>query len=213
MTNIKYIIFDLDGTLIDSAPSILATFLMVLKKHNIPAKVPLESSLIGAPLDETLAKISGIRNESILQMLKEDFKVTYDNETFKESRIFNGIDQLLCTLHKLKIKLYIATNKRTIPTLLIIKHLGWDKLFDGIISSDTYNLKKLKKNEMIAELIKAKNIDASKCIYVGDTIDDYEAALYNNLEFIFASWGYGATKKNSKAIRAEKVEDIICFVS
>ena len=62
------ILFDLDGTLIDSSPGILASFERVLAAHGMRAAVPLEASLIGPPLAVTLRQVSGIEDEAGLPL-------------------------------------------------------------------------------------------------------------------------------------------------
>jgi len=74
----KHILFDLDGTLIDSAPTILSCFARVLEKRGMHPKCELTHSLIGPPLIETLRRISGIDDPEILQGLADNFKRYYD---------------------------------------------------------------------------------------------------------------------------------------
>ena len=74
------ILFDLDGTLIDSSPGILASFARVLEANGLAPAVPLEASLIGPPLAVTLRQVSGVRDEALLARLVDAFKADYDAE-------------------------------------------------------------------------------------------------------------------------------------
>jgi phosphoglycolate phosphatase len=112
----KAIIFDLDGTLIDSAPSILAGFEHVLKVNGIEPLIPLTSSVIGPPLIPTLRMLSGVDNEEKLVQMAMQFKDFYDLEACLLSQPYDAVDDGLKRLAEHGLKMHIATNKRYIPT-------------------------------------------------------------------------------------------------
>ena len=126
------VIFDLDGTLIDSAPSILRCFSATLSKQGIEPALPLTEKLIGPPLRETLTKLSGVQDEAVLGLMIDDFKSHYDTEGYKATTVFTGVEDMLRKVHGMGVKLHIATNKRLNPTRLILEYLGWDSMFSAI---------------------------------------------------------------------------------
>ena len=121
LKNITSIIFDLDGTLIDSAPSVLATLEATLAVHGIEPIMAFESRLIGPPLSEILMRLTGVVEPKLLNVLVETFKSLYDTSGYKASRIYPGASELLNELRQRNIPTYIATNKRRIPTELILE--------------------------------------------------------------------------------------------
>lgn len=189
-SRIKDVIFDLDGTLIDSAPSILACFAETLAAQGIAPALPLTETLIGPPLRETLRKLSGIEDESRLGSMIEDFKQHYDVAGYKETRVFPGVDEMLRKLRDAGLRLHIATNKRLRPTRLILSYLGWTDLFAAVYASDLRTPSFRSKSEMLSELVQVESIARSQAVYVGDRSDDMLAAANNALGFIAAAWGY-----------------------
>jgi len=188
---VKSIIFDLDGTLIDSAPSILSGFEHVLKVNGIEPLIPLVSSVIGPPLVPTLKMLSGIEDEKKLQAMATDFKYYYDLEGCTLSQPYEGVSEGLKALAKTGVNLHIATNKRFSPTQNIAKHLGWSGIFSSIYTLDKAGASFKSKSEMIEGQLKDFGMSAGQTIYVGDRVEDMEAASSNKVGFIGVSWGYG----------------------
>lgn len=184
------VIFDLDGTLIDSAPSILSCFGLTLASQSIEPTVPLTEALIGPPLRETLIKLSGVRDEIRLTTMIEGFKQHYDLTGYKATVVFPGINDMLHKLHDAGLRLHIATNKRLRPTRLILEHFDWTGLFDAVYACDACSPSFGSKSRMLAALIGSEGISPGHAVYVGDRSDDKNAATDNALNFIAALWGY-----------------------
>lgn len=189
-SRITDVIFDLDGTLIDSAPSILDCFAKTLSAQGIEPAVPLTDALIGPPLRETLRKLSGVEDEVQLGVMIEDFKQHYDVSGYKATVSYPGVEDLLRNLRAAGLRLHIATNKRLRPTRLILGHLGWAELFSAVYAFDLRTPLFGSKSEMLSVLLQAEDISATRAIYVGDRSDDRVAAANNELGFIAAAWGY-----------------------
>jgi phosphoglycolate phosphatase len=197
---IKNIIFDLDGTLIDSAPSILSGFKHILEINGVEPSIPLTCSLIGPPLIATLRIVSGVNDEKKLQQMAEQFKSFYDNHGCLKSQPYAAVDDGLKNLVNAGFKLHIATNKRLIPTKTILSHLGWDILFYSVYTLDKVGISFQSKSDMIAKQLKDLVLSQDQAIYIGDRTEDMEAAQNNQLNFIGVSWGYGDFPKNVTVI-------------
>lgn len=190
------VLFDLDGTLIDSAASILQCLHQVILDAGYQPKIPIMSDLIGPPLHETLSVLCGETDDIRLGDLALSFMKLYDHDGYKASIPYEGASSVLDQLYSSGLSLYIVTNKREVPTIKIIEHLGWAKYFKKISAIDSYDDIPKNKSAVLHETIKICAIDSLRSCYVGDTHKDYEAAKKNNLHFIFAKWGYGAAKAN-----------------
>lgn len=201
----RSVIFDLDGTLIDSQESILNAIESALNECGLEAKIPVTRELIGPPLIDTLAKIIAIKDPMILNVVANKFKLHYDAVSYRDGVAYPGIDNLLKGLYSQGYLLYVATNKRLRPTKKIIKHLSWDVLFTAIYSIDSNSERPFRnKDEMISALLANELIDVNSAIYIGDRIEDYEAAKNNGLRCILVDWGYGEklSKYNDDQITA-----------
>ena len=187
----RHLLFDFDGTLVDSAPAILTCFSRVLQAHGLQATRPIEASLIGPPLRQTLAVLSGSDDAALLDALSATFKQLYDAETCLQTPAYAGCQALLEQLHAQGYRLSIATNKRLLPTQRILGALGWEGLFAEVLASDAFPERYKDKAGMIAALLEDAGISAESAIYIGDTAADGRAAAANGVEFWPVAWGYG----------------------
>lgn len=198
--NMQHIIFDLDGTLIDSSPSILAAFEGAFLKANLQAVKPFAPEIIGPPLKETLKILLGSDDPEKIAMLAELFKEQYDTVGYKKTSVFAGVEHLLKSLAETKTPLYIATNKRIKPTLLIMEHLGWREYFKGVYALDMPEAQATTKAELITHVLKTHAIQPTEAIYIGDRQEDKKAALANHLSFCYAKWGYDAEADTDNSV-------------
>lgn len=188
---INAIIFDLDGTLIDSASSILAGFAAVLSELQLTPCMQLEESLIGPPLRKTLQMLTSIDEVQQLDEMVEHFKAHYDTNGYQESKVYPGVAETLAKLKQLGIPMAIATNKRRVPTLKILSYLGWDDFFVQVGTLDTHPTPFQSKADLLASMLVDLKFVPGSTLYVGDKEDDALAAEANGMPFAAATWGYG----------------------
>lgn len=194
---IKHVLFDLDGTLIDSAPAILDAFAKAFERCGIKTVLPLAPGVIGPPLMETLALLAGTRDSAVLQSLASAFKEVYDTEGYRQTYVFDGINPLLAALREAGYDLYIATNKRLLPTQRILEFLGWNEYFAGVYALDAFDPPLKSKADMIGQVLRLHQLPIENSVYVGDRDEDGQSARANGLRFLLASWGYdGAVAEN-----------------
>jgi len=198
LINHPIVIFDLDGTLVDSASGILCVFESLLFKHNIEPQKPLNQSLIGPPLKSTLSTLTGSADETFLNMLESEFKSDYDNEGFKKTIPFNGIEEMLRQLKCNNVEMHLATNKRLLPTQKILTSLEWKSYFRTLYTSDNGLIAFESKKVMIKSLIEENQLTKSNLYYIGDRKDDALAANYCGINFIKAGWGYDDFDNDTK---------------
>ena len=187
-----HILFDLDGTLIDSAPAILASFREAFAQTGVVPVRVIDDSIIGPPLKETLQLLAGSQEAGLIGQLEAAFKASYDSEGYKATAAYAGVGDLLATLASAGLTLSIATNKRIHPTRLILQHLGWLDHFAHIYALDLFTPRLPNKAAMIARLLADQQIPQDQAIYIGDRSEDGESADANGLPFIAVTWGYGS---------------------
>lgn len=194
----QHVIFDLDGTLIDSAPSILQCFGLAFSSTGTPLATPLTHDVIGPPLMETLRRLSGSEDADLLNALAAAFKQHYDTTGCLQSVVFEGIPALLQQLNAQGYHCYIATNKRYFPTERIMAHLGWTPWFKGVYALDYFTPALKSKAEMIGRVVQTHQLALEQCLYVGDRLEDGLSADANGMSFALVSWGYAGDVAASK---------------
>ena len=193
----KNILFDLDGTLIDSAQGIEESFYFAyLNVYNKKCPQTIKT-YIGPPIGQVLTSVNGEGNIDTINRFVESFKQHYDNEGYKKSKLYEDVESVLENLLKNKLNIFIATNKRAKPTKLILDYLSIEKYFKGIYCPDILEIQFKNKTDLIAHILKTNSLLFNETIMIGDTKHDGLAADENKLDFAFVEYGYGEYQ-NSK---------------
>lgn len=195
-TEYKTILFDLDGTLINSAKDLTDALNDVLVTRNIPI-VPFEVARPYAGIG-SMAMIDCAFNYHKLpelslegkEKLRADFMEAYAKRVLTSTSPFEGAEALLDMLNKRGISLILATNKPRRFTEIIIAHLGWDKYFKAIACPDDVSKRKPDPAHL-QDATKMAKVTLDNALMVGDTIADYEAAKGCNIHIAMVDFiGY-----------------------
>ncbi|MCB6177799.1 phosphoglycolate phosphatase [Rhodobacter sp. Har01] len=188
------LIFDLDGTLIDSAPAIHSVSNAVLTARGYPALSLDEVRGYvgkGAPhLVRCLLQSVGENPDGpLFQPLHDDLITRYETEV-EGNTLYPGVVQALEALAAMGCALAITTNKPYRPALAAIAHVGLDRLFPVVIGGDSLPTRK-PAPEMVHEAQRLLGHD--RALYVGDSEIDAETAVNAGLPFLIYTEGYRKT--------------------
>lgn len=184
----KTILFDLDGTLTDSAEGIINCASLALEHFNIP--VPDRKTMqvfVGPPLHDTFAKF-GVPEDKVDEAVTV-FRSRYFTVGKFENAPYLGVPELLQTLKAHGHKMLIATSKPETLAFEITKKFGLFDYFDMICGA-TLDRSRVNKDDVIAYLL-AQNGSAGNMVMVGDTAFDVLGAAAHGIPTIGVSWGYG----------------------
>lgn len=201
----KVVLFDLDGTLTDSAPGILAGFRHSLA--SVAAPEPTEEQLalvIGPPLIDSF-RTMGLPEDVAQQALQAYFE-RYDAKGWAENSVYEGIETVLEELKNRGIRLGVATSKSERFAHRILDHFGLSHYFEFIGGASNDGVRRAKP-DVIAHslrnlgLIPKEIADGGTAgvLMVGDRDHDVHGAARFGIPAIYVDWGYGIAGENDDA--------------
>ena len=195
----KFIFFDLDGTLTDPGIGITNSVIYALKKFGIETKDRTELfRFIGPPLIPSFMKYYGFSKEDALKAVVF-YREYYDERGIFENKLYPGIPELLEKLKADGIKIVMATSKPEIFAEKIAKHYDIAKYFD-LIAGATENETRTEKDEVIAyALKKLGNPPSSEITMIGDRFYDVKGAAKFGIPTVGVLYGYGDEKELTDA--------------
>lgn len=184
------IILDLDGTVVDSMPGILASSNAALRAMGHRHDSLDVRGMIGPPLEETMAEMLGRFGDDRVAEAVLAYRDHYGSTGFLETSVYSGLAEALHQLVELKATLYIATSKRTVFAEKILEHLGLISLFAGVYGSEPGGAVD-KKSDLVAHVLRRHGLAAERCLMVGDRRYDVEGGRSNGVSTVGVLWGYG----------------------
>ena len=207
----KTILFDLDGTLTDSAPGILNSVRYGCRKMGL--EVPDEATLrrfLGPPLVDSFRNLVGLSDADADRAVAA-FREYFPTKGIFENEVYPGIPAMLADLHGKGCKLILATSKPEEYARRIMAHFDLEQYFTAICGA-TLDETRTDKAEVIAYALETADItDKIGVVMVGDREHDVIGAKKNNLPCIGALYGYGSREELTAAgavAIADTVEDL-----
>jgi phosphoglycolate phosphatase len=188
--NIKGCFFDLDGTLVDSLPGIHKAVVMSLEYlDKQPCSLKDTKSFIGNGVDFLIKKIMNLRSISEFETLRSLFLKNYKKVYLRNSPKYFGCREVLFKIREsFTPNLACITNKPYEYAKEILDNEGLE--FEYIIGGDDPDIRK-PSGFGITKACEFFNVDPKSCIYIGDSLVDFQASKTVGCNFIFASYGYG----------------------
>lgn len=190
----KHLIWDLDGTLIDSYQEILFHFKASLHDASLNINDVIKPIRTGPPVDVMLKESfpSEILTEDKIKEVLLYFRKRYDTSNFSMTNSYDGIDDFIMNNNFFH---YIVTNKPEYPTKLIIKKLKWEDRIIKIKTPPNDIINRKTKTELFSEIINETRVNIKDFIAIGDMKTDCIAAKENGITAIGVLWGTGTREE------------------
>ncbi|MCU1480010.1 MAG: haloacid dehalogenase, partial [Subtercola sp.] len=197
------ILFDLDGTITDSAPGIIGRLSRTLLAMGYPVPAPAELvHFVGPPILEGFELVAGM-DESEAQKALLVYRGLAASEGPQDDAVtFPGMVGLVRQLHAAGIPLAITTSKSEVQANRILDHLDLAQCF-AVITGASEDETRSAKADVIDEALtrlRAADIDLSNLVLVGDRVHDMEGAAEHGIPPIMVEWGYGSPAEAAGAI-------------
>ena len=181
-------LFDLDGTLTDSKPGIVASVKYALK--SLGRAIPDEDTLdlfLGPPLGDSFKEFCGFDDAGAKEAIAE-YRVYLNDKGLYENSVYLGIEDLLQKLHQNGVKMAVSTSKPTVQAKKVLDHFNLARYFDLIVGSELDGTRS-DKAEVIAYAL--EKLDSSgRVVMIGDRKHDIIGAKTNGIDCIGVEWGY-----------------------
>ncbi|MDQ4137739.1 MAG: HAD hydrolase-like protein [Actinomycetota bacterium] len=202
MTAYTAVLFDLDGTITDSAPGITATLAYTFERMGIP--VPSPAGLleyVGPPILDSFRDLAGMNAEQSARAL-EIYREKYLDDGAYDSTVYPGMPTLLRDLAGDSRKVSLATSKPELPATLILEHFGLAPYFDVITGASADEVRSAKTDVVAEALVRLRGLgaDLSRPVMIGDRHHDVEGAADHGVPTIFVDWGYGSPAEAAGAV-------------
>jgi phosphoglycolate phosphatase len=189
--NLSCVLFDLDGTLVNTAPDLIACLNKSLLQYGFTevstSKLkPLISFGAAAMIKQSVGKNI---NQQVQEKILDSMLNTYQHNIAEHSHFFSGIEETLNTIESLNLKWGIVTNKRERFTHPLVKALNLTERAACIISGDTTANSKPHPEPLLTACSLA-NVKPEECVYIGDALHDIEAGKQANMKTLAAVYGY-----------------------
>ena len=198
MLGYKYILFDLDGTLSDSAEGIVNSVRYALTSQGLPLP-PYDTlrKFVGPPLYESFRDFCGL-NEAQTQICVDAFRVYYREKGILENTMYAGIPQVLGALKDAGYTLAVATSKPEEFAISIIRRYG---IFDcfAYVAGSTMDEKRIKKADIVAYVMGSLGASPESCLMVGDRLHDVVGARKNGVDCLGVLYGCGDRQELEEA--------------
>tara|TARA_Y100000591_G_C21592674_1_gene573989 strand:- start:96 stop:758 length:663 start_codon:yes stop_codon:yes gene_type:complete len=205
MNQIYSILFDLDGTLIDTAPDLIKAHNHVMKKfgHN-PKKLSDIKSLAGRGAWVMMQRSfkNEITDEKTKKIMVNEFISFYAKNINNESKPVEGIFEFLEWAKSKNISMGVCTNKREILAIDLLKKINMYKYFEYVAGADTFEFNKPDPRHL-TNVIEIIGGNLKKTIMVGDSEVDANSAHNANIPFVLVKDGY--TEKSEKEIKHDEL--------
>lgn len=188
------VVFDLDGTLAETAPDIMRVLNVILVREGLPA-LPLERAreLVGAGARALISRgfnVSGRPlDEETLERLFEDFLLIYAEDVASHSHLFDGVLGALDQLSAEGYLLAVCTNKPILHTRLILDHFGIAQRFASVAGRDSFPFHKPDPRHLTLT-IEAAGGDPARAVMIGDSRTDIATAKAAGIPTICVPFGY-----------------------
>jgi phosphoglycolate phosphatase len=187
----RLLVFDLDGTLVDSLPDITAALNRMFAARGL-AGLPRAQvgPMVGDGLAPLIARAFAAHDTTPDPAAAEDYLTDYEANVLVETRLFPGIPEVLSGMAAEGWRFAVCTNKPERAAQLLLEGLGIAGLFAAIGGGDSFAARKPDPLHLRLT-IEAAGGDPARSVMVGDHHNDVQSAMGAGVKAVFAGWGYG----------------------
>jgi phosphoglycolate phosphatase len=186
------IIFDFDGTLVDSLKDVLDSLKNAFNRCGITVRAFDTGKIMQFQLKEAIRAIAPAITPEQTEQVAGMFRKIYDTIDYPNTRLMPSVAELLPKLKEGSVGMYIVSNKRAVPTARLLDIFNIRHFFSDVFNPDVYEgTEPMTKNDLLAHALQKHSLAKNTTAYVGDSEVDVIAAKENGVLAIAVQNGYG----------------------
>jgi phosphoglycolate phosphatase len=196
------VLFDLDGTIVDSAPGITSSLAYTFEAMGLPVPSPARLlEWVGPPIMDSFRDLAGfdpLTSARALAIYREHYVLT----GVFDADLYPGVPDVLRAIHDAGLPLSLATSKPESTARLILEHYDLTKYFDELTGASEDEVRSAKADVVDEALrrLRVRGADLSRPVMVGDRSHDVHGAAAHEVPTIFVTWGYGSPEETAGTV-------------
>jgi phosphoglycolate phosphatase len=196
------VLFDLDGTIVDSAPGITSSLAYTFEAMGLPVPTPAKLlEWVGPPIMDSFRDLAGfdpLTSARALAIYREHYVLT----GVFDADLYPGVPDVLRAIHAAGLPLSLATSKPESTARLILDHYDLSKYFDEYTGASEDEVRSAKADvvEEALRRLRVRGSDLSRPVMVGDRSHDVHGAAAHKVPTIYVTWGYGAPEETAGTV-------------
>ncbi len=203
------VLFDLDGTITDSAPGITASLAWMFERLGLPVPAPAELlNYVGPPILDSFRDLAGFSEPEAVRAL-DTYRQHYTVTGLFDSTVYPGVREVLADVHASTLPLSLATSKPESLATSILDHFDLARYFEFLTGASEDEIRS-SKADVVEEALRrlaAAGADVARPVLVGDREHDVHGAAAHGVPTIFVEWGYGTSAEQAGAVAVAATPD------
>jgi phosphoglycolate phosphatase len=189
------ILFDLDGTLVDTRPGIIGSYWAALRAlgHEPDPHIDL-TAFIGPPMKDVMGRILRHYGDDRISQAIEAYRADYSAVGIGNSALYDGVRPLLSNLSQAGYRTVVATSKRFLIAEALLVFHGIRPCFEAVYGATADGALDNKRN-LIAHILRVERLTPERTVMIGDRRYDVTGARANGVRAVGALWGYGTRRE------------------
>jgi phosphoglycolate phosphatase len=196
------VLFDLDGTIVDSAPGITSSLAYTFEAMGLPVPSPAKLlEWVGPPIMDSFRDLAGfdpLTSARALAIYREHYVMT----GVFDADLYPGLRDVLRVIHESPLPLSLATSKPESTAKLILEHYDLAPYFDELTGASEDEVRSAKADvvEEALRRLRVRGADLTRPVMVGDRHHDVVGAAAHDVPTIYVTWGYGAPEETAGTV-------------
>ena len=199
MSRFESVLFDLDGTLVDSKRGVIDCLRHAVAAAGIEPPSPAEMNwCVGPPLRSVFERLLSSNEPGLIEKTHATYINHYEKDGIFKARVFDGVIEMLDRLYQRDLRLFVVTSKLALTAQRMVRTLDLNSFFDSVIGAEVDG-RLAEKTKSVAFALRRENLSLASTAMVGDREQDMAGARHNRVFGIGVEYGYGSRAELSTA--------------